>query len=56
MQAEGRGCDPAVAVVDLVTEGMPNLLAGESKLSTSGDHLAVWLENHQLSDPSLEAS
>ena len=56
MQAESRGCDPAVAVVDLVTEGMSNPLAVESKLSTSGDHLVFWLENHQLSDPSLEAS
>ena len=53
---KGGGGDPAVAVVELVGEGVADPLAIDSQLGAAGDHVVVRLEDAQPCDATIETA
>lgn len=54
-EADGACRDPAIAVVELVAEGMAGLLAPQAELGAGGDHLVVGLDHSDLGDAGLRS-
>jgi hypothetical protein len=55
-KADCGGGDPSVAVVELVAEGVADLLAAQTKVGALGDHLVVGLHDGELRDAAFEST